>query len=322
MTIKVLVTGSEGQLAHSLAERAVRHPDIELLCTSRSRLDLELPQTIEAAVRELAPAVVISAGAYTAVDRAEDEPDLAMRVNRDGPEVLARATRAIGAALIHISTDYVYDGRKNESYVEGDPTGPQSVYGHSKLAGEVLVHAAHPEAVILRTSWIYSPFGRNFVRTMLDLAKSRDRLTVVDDQYGNPTSALDLADALLHMIQRWRADPSIGLGGLYHCSGSGETSWCGLARHVMDISRSQGGPFADVAAIGTDDWPTKARRPANSRLDCNKFARDFSRRLPDWRPSVAEVVSRLLAEASPQQRKGCEPDRSSSAITQSPEVTP
>jgi dTDP-4-dehydrorhamnose reductase len=322
MTIKVLVTGSEGQLAHSLAERAAHYPGIELVRTGRSRLDLELPETIEAAVHDVEPAVVISTAAFTAVDRAEDEPELAMRVNCEGPGILARAARSVGAGLIHISTDYVYDGRKSRPFVEDDPTNPQSVYGRSKLAGERLVQTKHPDAVILRTAWVYSPFGRNFVKTMLDLAKSRNRLTVVDDQFGNPTSALDLADALLHIVERWHHDRSIGVGGIYHCSGSGEVSWCGLARHVLDTSRIQGGPFAEVAAIGTGDWPTKAKRPANSRLDCRKFSHDFAWCLPGWQPSVAEVVRRLLEEHSPQQSKVSEPERGGSIVTGSPESAP
>lgn len=298
--MRVLVTGVEGQLARSLAEGAAGCAGAEITRVGRPDLDLERPDTIERTVARVAPEVIVNAAAYTAVDRAEDEPELAWRINAEAPGILARAARIAGARLIHISTDYVYDGCKLGAYVETDPVAPQCVYGRTKLEGEERVRAEHPGHTILRTAWLYSPFGRNFVRTMLDLARTRDTLTVVADQKGSPTSALDLADAILGIVRHWRNDPHGGTGETYHCAGSGDATWFDLARHALATSRAAGGPFAEVTPIASSQWPTRAVRPANSRLDCSKFARDFAWRAPDWRRSVDNVVMRLAAApASP-----------------------
>lgn len=294
MTARVLVTGVEGQLARSLVERAAGGAAIELVRVGRPDLDLGRLESIGSAVTRFAPDVVVSAAAYTAVDRAEEEPNLATRINEEAPGILARAAFRVGARIIHISTDYVFDGRKIDPYIETDPVNPLCVYGQTKFAGEDRVRAEHPSHIILRTAWLYSPFGHNFVRTILRLAEMRDRLTVVDDRQGNPTSALDLADAILTIIAHWLKEPGSGLTGIYHCAGTGETTWCGFARHVLAVSREAGGPFADVVPIRSDQWPTKAARPVNSRLDCSKFARDFGWRAPEWRCSVSGVVRRLV----------------------------
>ncbi|MFY0612604.1 MAG: dTDP-4-dehydrorhamnose reductase [Hyphomicrobiaceae bacterium] len=294
--MKILVTGTEGQVARALAERAADRPDLDLLCMGRPDLDLARPETIERTVNEQTPDVVINAAAYTAVDRAEDEPDLAMRINGDAAGRIAGAAKSVGAKLIHLSTDYVYDGVKLAPYVETDAAAPQSAYGRSKLAGELQVHAQYKGAVILRTAWVYSPFGRNFVTTMLELARTRNQVSVVDDQWGNPTSAHDIADAVLTMADRWRWDCSIGAGNCYHCAGSGEATWYELAQHVFDTSQALGGPSAEVAAINSSEWPTQAKRPLNSRLNCNKLLRAFGWQAPEWRASVTDVVSRLLAK--------------------------
>ncbi len=293
--MRILVTGVEGQLARGLSERA---SGVEVIRVGRPELDLEVADTIERTVRAIAPDVVVSAAAFTAVDRAEDEPERAMRVNGQAPGVLARAARTAGARIIHVSTDYVYDGTKADPYVETDPVRPCSVYGRTKLEGEERVRAAHPEHVVVRTAWVYSPYGSNFVRTMLQLARTRDHLSVVDDQYGNPTCALDLAEAILAILQRWQSEPNAGLGQTYHCAGAGAATWCGLARHTFEASQRSGGPIAKVAAITTRDWPTRALRPANSRLDCRKLEADFGWRAPDWRVSIDAVVRRVLAEHS------------------------
>jgi dTDP-4-dehydrorhamnose reductase len=261
----------------------------------RPALDLSKPGTIERAVRERAPDIVVSAAAYTAVDRAEDEPDVAMRINGEAAGILAQTVRASGARLIHISTDYVYGGSKNGPYVETDPVDPQNAYGRSKLEGERRVLTELPQAVILRTSWVYSPFGRNFVKTMLELARTGDRLAVVDDQRGNPTSALDLADAIISMVVTWKSRLNDGLGEIYHCAGSGDATWRDFAEHVFAVSRMNGGPFAEIAGIATSQWPAKAKRASNSRLDCSKFTRDFAWSAPHWRGSVELTVRRLLA---------------------------
>jgi dTDP-4-dehydrorhamnose reductase len=296
MTIRVLVTGIHGQLVRALAERAAGSDWVEIIRAGRPDLDLGRADSIERAVRMAEPDVVVSAAAYTAVDQAEDEPEIAFRINAEAPGVLARAARVAGAPIIHISTDYVYDGEKTEPYVESDPASPRSVYGHTKLEGEDRLCAEHAGHIILRTAWVYSPFGRNFVRTILEHARTRDRLTVVNDQRGSPTSALDLADAVLHIIRSWRRMPALGLGERYHCAGSGEATWCDLARRAVEESRKRDHPCADIVGIASSEWPTKAARPANSRLDCGKFAGDFNWRAPQWQDSIGAVVGRLLAE--------------------------
>lgn len=296
--MRILVTGVAGQLARSIRERASGASGTEIICMGRPNLDLARPETIEASVRAVNPDVIVNAAAYTAVDNAQDEPELARIVNAISPGVLAATANASGARLIHLSTDYVYDGNKNAPYVENDLTGPSSVYGNTKLEGELAVRAQSHGHLILRTAWVYSPFGKNFVKTMLDLAATRPRLTVVDDQSGNPTSALDLADAVLAIVGHWRHEPETGLGEVYHCAGTGATTWCGLARHTLRRSRELGGPCAEVTGITTSEWPTKATRPANSRLNTDKLARDFGWRSPGWQQSVDVVVRRLLTSSS------------------------
>lgn len=295
--MRIAVIGKSGQLARSLAER-VQGRDFELVFLGRPELDLEGSETIADAVMTSSPDLVINAAAYTAVDQAEDEPERAALINAIAPGALAQAAHQAGAGFIHVSTDYVYDGSGDRPYVETDPVSPLGVYGRTKLEGEKRALDANPRSVVLRTAWVYSPFGKNFVRTMLDLAQTRDRLTVVADQIGSPTSALDLADAALTIAARWRRDPDCGAGEICHVAGSGETSWCGLAAHALAKSGECGGPSAEVAPIRTSDWPTKAVRPANSRLDCSKFERIFGWRAPDWRQSVDAVVARLVAARS------------------------
>jgi len=296
MAVKVLVTGVAGQLARSLAECSSKWRDVELIRVGRPEFDLEKPNSIKRTVVQISPDVVVSAAAYTAVDKAEDEPELAAKINGEGPGILARAAKGIGARLIHVSTDYVFDGMKSEPYVETDRVNPQSVYGRTKLEGEERVRAEHPYHIILRTAWVYSPFGQNFVRKMLHLAETRNRLSVVNDQFGNPTSALDLSDAIFTVIQRWRQLPSTGIGETYHCAGSGDTNWYELARHIMSVSYSAGGPCAEISPIRSQEWPGKAARPANSRLDCSRFPADFGWRLADWQVSVRHSVLRLIRQ--------------------------
>lgn len=293
--MRILVTGRQGQLARSIAERANGH---EVLFVERPRLDLADPASIERTVAETAPELVINAAAYTAVDKAEDERDLAMRINGEGPGVLARAAARIGAPILHVSTDYVFDGSSDRAYREDDPVAPLGAYGASKLAGEQAVAASGARYAILRTAWVYSPFGANFVKTMLRLAAGRDTINVVEDQRGCPTSAFDLADALLLIADRWKSDPAAGADAIYHCAGSGETSWADFAREVFRLSEAQGGPTAAVAGIPTSAYPTPARRPANSRLECTKLQTVFGYRTPAWQESLAPVVHRLVGDAT------------------------
>jgi len=291
--VKILVTGAEGQLARSLVDRAAPSDGIELLCVARPQLDLSVRGSATAAINAIRPDVVINAAAYTAVDKAEDEPDLAFAINAEGAGEVAAAASAVGAAVVQVSTDYVFDGRDNRAYNEAAATAPMGVYGRSKLAGEVRVREANPRHAIVRTAWVHSPFGSNFVKTLMSAARTRDVLNVVDDQVGSPTSALDLADGLLRMVIQWMDEAEHGLGETYHLAGSGQTSWFGLARFIMTECRKHSLPAAEVRAIMTVDWPTRAPRPANSVLDCARFAKVFGFQMPDWHVSAAFTVDRL-----------------------------
>lgn len=294
--MRILVTGRDGQLGLCLAERVAAHPELEIVATSRAEADLSSAGSVAAAIASVRPDLVINAAAYTAVDQAEAEPALAFRINAEGAGEAAAAALAVGAPIIQLSTDYVFDGEAAGPYREDAPTNPLSVYGRSKLAGEESVRAANPRHLVLRTAWLYSPFGRNFVTSIMAAARQRDVLTVVDDQLGSPTSAHDLADAILQLLERWRGGSSIGYGETYHLTGSGATSWCGLAQAVMEECRNLGLPAADVMPIRTEDWPTMAARPRNSILNNSRFASDFKFAMPDWRASVRAVVSRCAEE--------------------------
>lgn len=290
--IRLAVTGQNGQVATALAERAALLEGFEVVRLGRPALDLEQPETVGAAIIAARPDVVVNAAAYTAVDKAEAEPDRAFAANRDGAGAAAAAAQALGVPFIHLSTDYVYPGDKPSPYVEGDATGPLGVYGQSKLAGEVAVKAAHAAPVILRTSWVYSPFGANFVRTMLRLGKEREVLRVVDDQQGNPTSAIDIADGILRIAPMIRADRT---GGTFHFCGEGSTTWCGFARFIFETAGALGGPHPRVEAITTADFPTPARRPSNSRMETTAFRSRFGFVQRPWQDAAVETVARLLA---------------------------
>ncbi|MER9137254.1 dTDP-4-dehydrorhamnose reductase [Mesorhizobium sp. M0830] len=296
--MRLVVTGREGQVAASLLEAGRRSAGVEVVAIGRPELDLARPEMVIEPIAAAKPDIVVSAAAYTAVDQAEDEPDLAFAVNAVGAGKVAEAARRLGVPIIHLSTDYVFDGSKDSAYVETDATAPASVYGASKLAGEQAVASANPRHLILRTAWVYSPFGKNFVKTMLRLAADRDEISVVADQWGNPTSALDIADAILHAAAQLHDGKSFGAPGTYHLAGTGEANWSGFARHILDTSRVSGGPWARVRDIATMDYPTKARRPANSRLSSAKFASVFGWNAPDWRQSTETVVRRLVIDGT------------------------
>ncbi len=291
--MRLLVTGRNGQVAASLIERAALSGGIEVMALGRPELDLEQPATVEAAILGARPDIVVNAAAYTAVDKAESEPERAYAANRDGAGAAARAAARLGVPIIHLSTDYVYPGDKLTPYLESDATGPSSIYGKSKLEGEQIVLAAHPQALIFRTAWVYSPFGANFVKTMLRIGKDRDVVKVVDDQHGNPTSAIDIADAILRVVPGLVEAKTAG--GIYHLCGTGSTTWCGFARAIFAESAKHGGPAPRVEAITTADYPTPARRPANSRLDTTAFTARFGFALRPWQEATAETVARLLA---------------------------
>lgn len=291
--MKIAVTGREGQVVSCLLAAAQRRPDIDVVPLGRPALDLAQPSSIAAALEQVKPDLVVSAAAYTAVDQAEDEPELAFRINAEGAGAVAQAAASLGVPVIHLSTDYVFAGDKQGAYSEDDATGPTGVYGASKLAGEQAAAAANPRHLILRTAWVYSVYGKNFAKTMLRLAETRDELSVVADQWGNPTSAHDIADGILHIAARLRGDAGFNRWGVYHLAGQGETNWSGFARHILDTSQRHGGPFALVKDIATSDYPTKARRPENSRLSCTKLASEFEWQAPDWRQSTETVIANL-----------------------------
>jgi dTDP-4-dehydrorhamnose reductase len=293
--MRVVVTGQQGQVARALVELGAEGV-CEIVALGRPTLDLAAgPESIHDALAAAAPDVIVSAAAYTAVDKAESEPDHAFEVNADGAGAVARAADLLRTPLIHLSTDYVFDGTKPEPYVEQDKTGPRTVYGASKLAGEQRVLAAHPDSVILRTAWVFSPFGNNFVRTMLRVAADRDEIAVVTDQQGSPTGALDLADAILTIATRLRADPDPALRGVFHLTNEGSANWADFAEAIFSVSASVGGPNAAVRRIGTADYPTPALRPANSRLDCRLMAERYGITLRPWPDAVEPVVRRLIS---------------------------
>ena len=290
--MRVAVTGSKGQVATSLIERA--GPGIEIVTLSRPAIALEDRESVLAGVAAARPDVVINAAAYTAVDKAESEEDLAMAVNGEGAGHVAEAAARIGAPLLHLSTDYVFDGMLDRPYREDDPTGPTGAYGRTKLAGERRASELCPNSAVLRTAWVYSPFGANFVRTMLRLNETRDEVGVVADQIGNPTSALDIADALLAIARRIREDESPELRGVFHMTGGDEASWADLAEAVFSEAHARGRRLTRVKRIATADYPTPAKRPANSRLDNAKLGRAYGIALPHWRLSLVACCARLI----------------------------
>jgi dTDP-4-dehydrorhamnose reductase len=238
----------------------------------------------------------VSSAAYTAVDKAESDEAAAFAINRDGAGAIAAAAAELSIPVIHLSTDYVFDGDKLERYVESDPVGPVSVYGRSKLEGEYAVAAANENHVILRTAWVYSTFGHNFVKTMLRLAETRDELSVVSDQLGCPTSANDIAEAIVKIAARLSSDSSPDLRGVFHLAGSGETNWAEFARYILSILEEKTGRRVIVRDIATADYPTAAKRPANSRLCCDKLKRLYGVSMPEWQVSTRTVVTKLLEE--------------------------
>jgi dTDP-4-dehydrorhamnose reductase len=291
--MRIVVTGLTGQVVSALIERAPA--DVELIALGRPRLDLSVRDAVLAALRTTHCDAIINAAAYTAVDKAESEPDVALRVNGEGAGYVAEIAAELNKPLLHLSTDYVFDGRLERPYREDDATGPAGAYGRSKLAGERNIARLHPNHVILRTAWVYSPFGANFVRTMLRLGQSREEVGVVADQLGNPTSALDIADALLTIAPRMVEESSPSLRGLFHMTGAGEASWADFAEAIFAEAEKHGRAPVRVKKIGTADYPTPAPRPANSRLDCGKLQKIYGVALPQWRQSLTPCVARLLS---------------------------
>ena len=290
--MRLAVTGLTGQLVSALIARAPK--DVEIIALGRPQLELSKRDAVLASLKALHCDALINAAAYTAVDKAESEPDLAMRVNGEGAGFVAEAAAVLDIPLLHLSTDYVFSGDLDRSYREDDQTSPTGAYGRSKLEGEKRIAAIHSNHVILRTAWLYSPYGANFVKTMLRLGETRDEVGVVSDQIGNPTSALDIADALLKISRQITRDQSSGLRGIFHMAGQGEASWADFAAAIFEGAHRYGRRETIVKPIATADYPTPAKRPANSRLDTGKLQRIYAVSLPHWRTSVEDCVQKLL----------------------------
>jgi len=295
--MRIVVTGIRGQIAASLRERgSIAGHDV--IALGRPTLDLSDPVAAIPVILDAAPDAIVSAAAYTSVDRAESQPDLAMAINGTAAGKLAEAAAQARVPLVHISTDYVFDGMKPTPYLEDDLPAPLSVYGVSKLAGERAVTAASDDYAILRVGWVYSPFGSNFVKTMLKLAETQDSIRVVADQRGGPTSALDVADAILQIAARLRADKRRDLRGTFHMPPSGEASWADLAEAVFRNAAEHGLPSSRVERIAATDYATAARRPVNARLDGAKLQRVYGIALPHWTESLSDCIGRIAARAA------------------------
>jgi dTDP-4-dehydrorhamnose reductase len=291
----VLVIGRTGRLALALCEEASRL-GLNVCARGRPDLNIENPDSVRGLVDALAPRAIINAAALVDVDEAERHPERAFAINRDGATHLAGIAARAGIPLVHISTDYVFDGAKATPYTEDDPATPISIYGQSKAEGEQAVLSTYPEATILRTSWVFSPHGKGFVKSMLGLARERPSVRVVADQYGTPTWAGDFAQATLRIVTQSLANGA-GRGEIYHLAGEGGTTWFNFAQAIFDGWKRRGFTVPAVEPISVADWPGPAKRPRNSQLDCSKVARTFDIRLPPWQPAL-EVLLDMLAKRS------------------------
>lgn len=294
---KLLLLGKNGQVGWEL-QRALA-PLGTVIAMDRHQADLSRPDTLAAVVEDVRPQVIVNAAAYTAVDKAESEVELASAVNAEAPARLAEAAHKVGARLVHYSTDYVFSGDKEGSYLETDTTGPTSVYGQTKLAGEQGVIAASARNFVFRTCWVYGRHGGNFVKTILRLAKERSELRVVADQIGAPTPAALIADVTAQVLgQVLRRPDLVPAGGLYHLATAGETSWHGFARRIVAEAAALGAELSltpdAIEAIPTSGYPLPAPRPANSRLDCSKLQNAFNLYLPDWQAPLAQILSEIV----------------------------
>ena len=291
----ILVVGKSGQLATCLRDVAYQK-NISLVCLGRPDIDLESGAGIEETIAAIAPSAIINAAAYTAVDQAESEPARACAINRDGAARLAAAVSERNIPFIHISTDYVFDGYKQSAYHENDKPEPLNVYGRSKLEGEIAVLNENPQALVIRTSWIYSPYGNNFVRTMLRLSTTQSVVRVVNDQKGTPTSAADLAAAILEIVHKVRTHPKSDMSGIYHLAGQGEVTWNGFATAIFASLVSRKQPVPKLRSILTEEYPTPARRPKNSCLDSSRAERIFQIRLAPWQTSLESCLDQLIMQ--------------------------
>jgi dTDP-4-dehydrorhamnose reductase len=287
-SLRILISGQHGQVSHAL-QNSLKGLG-ELIVLGREQLDLSQPESIRPVVRHIKPDLIINAAAHTAVDQAESEPELAFAINATSPGVFAEEAAMLGIPLIHYSTDYVFDGSKDGLWNEADAPNPLGIYGSSKLAGEQAITASGAQALILRTSWVYSLTGRNFLLTMQRLLQEREKLTVVADQIGAPTWAGTIAHSTRALIERWR-DGKPGQWGVYHLTASGETSWFGFADAIGQELIKAGKPCATLEPIPSSAYPTPARRPLNSRLDCSRLQREWGVSQPDWHDAMLECLA-------------------------------
>ena len=289
---KIVITGAYGQVGFCLTQQAQAN-GWDVLAIDRDKLDITDPQAVNALVKEYQPDVIINAAAHTAVDKAETEIDASYAINRDGPKYLAEAAASVGAAILHISTDYVFAGDKDGIYSEADPVAPQGIYGASKLAGEEAVIIANSKHVILRTAWVFGEHGNNFVKTMLRLGSQRDQLGIVADQFGGPTYAGDIAAALLTMAEKAVAAPATVSWGIYHFAGEPQVNWYQFARAIFDkaVEHKLLVKAPQLNALTTADYPTPAKRPANSRLDCRKIFNEFGIQPSDWHKALEDIAA-------------------------------
>ncbi|MGB5115489.1 MAG: dTDP-4-dehydrorhamnose reductase [Providencia rettgeri] len=291
--MKILIAGKNGQVGSCLVDLLEAQTELTFLALGREELDITDPIQVDKIVSEFRPNIIINAAAYTAVDKAEQEYDLANAINKDGPHNLAYAANKVNAVIIHISTDYVFDGVSAESYTESDVTAPQGEYGRSKLAGEQAVAQACPKHIILRTAWVFGEHGNNFVKTMLRLAKTRESLGVVADQFGGPTYAGDIANAILTISKQIARDSHAY--GIYHFSGIPHVNWHTFAEKIFEIALEQNVLVQPIQVnpITTLDYPTPAKRPANSRLNCDKIHNAFGIKQSDWQAALVRIKEYL-----------------------------
>ncbi|WHA42033.1 dTDP-4-dehydrorhamnose reductase [Agrobacterium larrymoorei] len=294
MAVRYVTTGCTGQVVTALVELSRQRNDIEVVALGRPQLDLSVVDTIEKSLLAARPDLIISTAAYTAVDQAESQQPLAYAVNSQAIGLIGETARKIGVPVIHLSTDYVFDGTSKSAYTEAEITNPINVYGRSKREGERKLISSGADHAILRTSWVYSTYGKNFLKTMLNLATNRDEISVVSDQRGSPTSALDLADGVLSVAKNMLSSANVDMRGIFHLCGQGATDWATFAEEIFSVSRKIGGPYAKVRRITTAEFPTPARRPPNSCLNCQKIDTFHGVRLPDWKASVQIAVKKLI----------------------------
>jgi dTDP-4-dehydrorhamnose reductase len=286
--LKILITGQHGQVSRELQQRLQGLG--ELVVLGRDQLDLANPEQIRQQVRSHRPGLIINAAAHTAVDQAENEPDVAFAINATAPGILAEEAKALGIPLIHYSTDYVFDGSKPAPYTEDDVPNPLGVYGQSKLAGEQAIAAVGGQYLILRTSWVYSSHGKNFLLTMQRLLQEKPQMRIVADQIGAPTWAGTIANSTRALIERWQAGQAADWG-VYHLTAQGETSWFGFAQAIGEHLLAEGKACAELEGIPASDYPTPAKRPLNSRLDCSRLQQQWQVGQPQWREALRECLA-------------------------------